>query len=200
MKPRPHIIALTGSIGMGKSTTARMFADEGIPVWDADAAVARLYGRGGAAVAPIGAAFPEALRDGTVSREALRALIAEDPARLKRIEAIVHPLVADDRARFLDEAKSDIVLLDIPLLFETGAAPEADTILVVSAPPEVQRARVLSRPGMSEEMFQTILSRQVPDSEKRARADRVIVTETPEQVREEVRDLIRQIRQEKSDA
>ncbi len=200
MKQRPYIIALTGSIGMGKSTTAQIFADEGIPVWDADAAVARLYSEGGAAVGPMREAFPEAIAGDAVSRDALRALIAEDPAHLERIEAIVHPLVAADRERFLEDARSDIVLLDIPLLFETGAMPRADMILVVSAPAEVQRARVLSRPDMNEELFEMILSRQLPDSEKRARADRVIITSSPGQVRDEVRDLIREIRQERNHA
>lgn len=183
-------IGLTGSIGMGKSTTAAMFADEGIPVWDADAAVHRLYGVGGAAARPVGAAFPEAIVDGAVSRPALKKIIDRDPSALGRIEAIVHPLVAADRRAFLDATDAPLVLLDIPLLFETDGTGDVDRVVVVSAPAEVQRARVLARPGMTEARFQAILDRQVPDAEKRDRADAVIETLTMGGARAQVRALI----------
>jgi dephospho-CoA kinase len=174
------VLGLTGSIGMGKTTTAALFAAEGIPVWDADAAVHRLYARGGAAVAPLAAAFPAAVSQGAVSRAALKAVIAADPAALARIEAIVHPLVAADRAAFLAGQSAPVVLLDMPLLFETGADTMVDATVVVSAPAEQQRARVLARPGMSDADFERILARQMPDAEKRARADYVIDTTTPQ--------------------
>ena len=191
-----HLLGLTGGIGMGKSTTAQMFADEGLPVWDADAAVHRLYAPGGAAVEPIGAAFPEAILDGAVSRDRLKAIIARDDGALPRIEAIVHPLVAADRAAFVTGTDSDIVVLDIPLLFETGGDAGMDSIATVSVPPEIQRARVLARPGMTEEMFETIRARQTPDAEKRARSDYVIDTRTMDGARAAVREVIRKIREQ----
>jgi dephospho-CoA kinase len=186
------VLGLTGSIGMGKTATAKLFAERGIPVWDADAAVARLYARAGAAVPPLAEAFPAAVREDAVDRAALRGLIAEDPAALARVEAIVHPLVAADRAAFLAETEAAVVLLDIPLLFETGLA--VDCSIVVTAPPEEQRRRVLSRGTMTEAAFEDILSRQMPDAEKRARADYVIDTLTPEHAAAQVDAILEELR------
>lgn len=191
---RPFRLGLTGSIGMGKSTTAAMFLEEGIPVWDADAAVHRLYAPGGAAVAPLAALCPAALRDGGINRLALKDWIATDASALARIEAVVHPLVAADRAAFLDRASSDIVVLDIPLLFEKGSEAEMDATLLVTAPPEVQRARVMARPGMTDAQFATILARQMPDSDKRARATHIIETLSVDASRAAVRALIAHLR------
>lgn len=197
---RPWRLGLTGSIGMGKSTTAALFAEAGVPVWDADAVVHRLYAAGGAAIPGIAALVPGAVVDGAVSRERLRAAIAEDPALLDRIEAVVHPLVAADRAAFLARhAQVPIVILDIPLLYESGSASETDAVLVVSAAPEVQRARVLARPGMDEAAFARILARQLPDHEKRARADYVIDTGRGlDAARADVAALLARIRKEQA--
>ena len=184
-------LGLTGSIGMGKSTTAAMFRALNVPVWDADEAVHRLYAPGGAAVAPIAAAVPTALVDGAISRARLKQAIASDPTLLDRLEDIVHPLVAKDRARFLrHHATAPLVLLDIPLLFETGADAWLDAVLVVTTDPDTQRARVMARPGMTEALFSEILSRQIPDAEKQARADHVIETQTLDLTRAEVARLI----------
>jgi dephospho-CoA kinase len=169
-------LGLTGSIGMGKSTTAGLFAAAGLPVWDADAAVHRLYAAGGAAVAPLSAICPAATAGGSVSRETLKAAIAADPALLPRIEAVVHPLVAADRADFLARTRADIVILDIPLLFEKSSQHEFDATLLVTAPARLQRQRVLARPGMTEAHFQTILARQMPDAQKRALATHIVET------------------------
>ncbi len=200
---RPYRLGLTGSIGMGKSTTAAMFAAEGIPVWDADAAVHRIYAAGGLAVAPLSEAFPGALVEGGISRSALRSIIAADPSALSRIEQIVHPLVAADRTRFLDQAAVDgvdIVLLDIPLLFETGADGQMDGIVVVSAPLHLQRERVLARQGMTPAQLDLILSRQMPDAEKRARATWIIDTSTLPEANEQVRQVLARIRKDNADA
>jgi len=193
-------LGLTGSIGMGKSTTARLFAEEGCAVWDADAAVHRLYARGGAGVAPIAAAFPGAVADGAVDRGQLREIIAGDAEALARIEAIIHPLVAADRAEFIAAQEADVTVLDIPLLYETGAETGLDAVVVVSVTPEVQRERVLARGTMSAADFETILARQVPDVEKRARADYVIETDTMEHARAQVRAVLAQIREGRGDA
>ncbi len=186
-------LGLTGSIGMGKSTTAQMFADAGIPVWDADAVVHALYD-GGAAAEQIAKVFPNAVTDGAVSRDALKQIIASDKTALKTIEDIVHPLVAADRQAFIDDHQADILLFDIPLLFETNADAWLDAIVVVTAPAAVQRQRVMDRPGMTEEQFQMILSRQTLDAEKRDRADYIIETLTLDDARAGVEDVIRQIR------
>ncbi|PJE31299.1 Dephospho-CoA kinase [Pseudooceanicola marinus] len=194
------ILGLTGSIGMGKSTTAQMFVDEGCALWDADAAVHRLYGPGGAAVAPLGLIWPEVVEDGNVSREALKKVIAADPEALKRIEGIVHPLVAEDRRAFLAETQADIVVLDIPLLFEGGSERSMDALVVVSVAPEVQKARVLARGTMTEAQFEMIRAKQMPDAEKRARADYVVTTDTMDHARAQVRQIVSEIRSKVKDA
>ena len=173
------VLGLTGSIGMGKSTTAALFREAGAPVQDADAVVADLYGPGGAAVGRIGKAFPGVVEGGAIDRSRLLPRIMGDPDAFARLEAIVHPLVQADRAAFLKAAKADgapVAVLDVPLLFEVGLDREVDAVVVVSAPAEVQRDRVLARPGMTPETFEQILLRQLPDAEKRARADFVIDT------------------------
>jgi dephospho-CoA kinase len=176
---RPLILGLTGSIGMGKSATAAMFRARGVPVHDADACVHALYGPGGAAAAAIGAAFPGTLApDGSVDRAALRTAVLGDSERLRRLESLVHPLVRAARDEFLaTHAAAPLVVLDVPLLFETGGEAGCDAVAVVTAPPEVQRARVLARPGMTEEAFAQILMKQMPDAEKRRRADYLIETD-----------------------
>jgi dephospho-CoA kinase len=191
---RPFLIGLTGSIGMGKSTTAAMFAEEGAAVWDADGAVHRLYAKGGAAVADVAALCPEALEDGAIRREVLAGWVQAGPANLKRLEAVVHPLVAEDRARFLAATEAAIVVFDVPLLFENGTGARMDLTVVVSVPESVQRDRVMARPGMTAEKFALILSRQMPDAEKRRRADQVIDTSTLEGAARAVRVLMQEIR------
>ena len=195
-------LGLTGSIGMGKSTTAAMFAEKGIPVWDADAAVHRLYAPGGAAVAPLAALCPDAAGPNGLDRSVLKEWIAEIPSALAQIEAVVHPLVAADRDRCAAETVSDIAVFDIPLLFEKGTEAQMDATLLVTAPPALQRARVLARPGMTESQFRLILSRQMPDAEKRARATHIVETLSPDQTRAYVIALIAHIRslQEASNA
>lgn len=188
------LLGLTGSIGMGKSTTAQMFADEGCQVWDADAAVHRLYAKGGAAVAPIGAAFPDAIKNGEVSRDLLRAVIGKDASALGTIESIVHPLVAGDRGEFRKTATADILVFDIPLLFETGGNQKMDATVCVSAPSDLQEIRVLERGTMTKAQFELIKSKQMPDAEKRARADYLIITDTLENARQQVRDIVAEIR------
>ena len=186
-------LGLTGSIGMGKSATAALFVEEGCALWDADEAVHRLYAKGGAAVDPMARAFPHAIENGAVSRARLRDILAVDPDALKTIEAIVHPLVAADRAAFLRAATARIVVLDIPLLFEKGYESAMDAVVVVSAPEDLQRQRVLERPGMTEAQLDHILSRQMPDAEKRARADYVITTDTTDHARAQVKDVVADI-------
>jgi dephospho-CoA kinase len=173
------ILGLTGSIGMGKSTATNSFRRLGIPVFDADAAVHRLQARGGRAVAPIGAAFPGSVVDGRVDREGLRRAVLGNPAALKRLEGIVHPLVRDEERRFLARARREgrrLVVLDVPLLLETGGEKRVDRVVVVSAPAAVQRTRVLRRRDMTEERLASIRARQMPDREKRRRADHIVPT------------------------
>jgi len=171
------VIGLTGSIGMGKTETARMFAAEGIPVSESDAIVHRLYDQGGAAVMPVAAVFPDVVIDGRVDRAKLARHLAVDPADFARLEEIVHPLVRAEQEKFIDDArrrKARLAVLDIPLLFETGRDHDVDKIVVVSAPADIQRRRVLARPGMTQEKFAAILARQLPDPEKRMRADFIV--------------------------
>lgn len=183
-------IGLTGSIGMGKSTVAKMFAARGIPVFDADAAVHQLYDRGGAAVAPVGAAFPGVVKDGAIDRPALSALVVGKPVEIKKLEAIVHPLVAllrEDFLRKADTGGADMAVLEIQMLLEGSGHKSVDVVVVVSAPADMQRDRALARPGMSAEKLAGILSNQMPDADKRARAHYVIDTgvslaETEQQV------------------
>lgn len=189
------VIGLTGSIGMGKSRTSQMFRDEGVPVLDADAVVHELYR--GAAVQPIEDAFPGTVINGAVDRERLRARVLADPAELKRLEAIVHPLVAEARRAFLAGAAAQseaVAVLDIPLLFETGLHRDVDHIVVVSAPEAVQKARVMARPGMTDAQLSAILAKQVPDAEKRRRADTVVDTGSGlDLARAQVRELLERL-------
>jgi len=192
-------LGLTGSIGMGKSTTAELFREFGVPVHDADAAVHEIYAAEG--VAPVEAAFPGVAAGGRIDRDRLGARVLNDAAAMKRLEAIVHPLVHAREAAFLQSARdagADIVVLDIPLLYETGAAGRVDAVAVVSAPASVQRERVLARPGMTEEKFEAILARQMPDSEKRARADFVIDSgHGIDAVRRQVGELLEKLRSQR---
>jgi len=193
------VIGLTGSIGMGKSTVAQMFAEEGAPAFNSDAAVHELYAPGGAAVAPIEAAFPGVTRDGGIDRTALSARVVGNTEAIERLEKIVHPLVRQAQAAFLQanrDAGKAVAVLDIPLLFESGQTGLFDKIVVVSAPADVQRARVLSRPGMTVEKFEALLARQTPDAEKRARADFVVDTSgTFDDMRAQVRAILDALRE-----
>ncbi len=194
---KPFVIGLTGSIGMGKSETAKLFAAEGVPVHDADAAVARLYGKGGAAVEKIAREFPGAVQNGAVDRAALSALVLNDPAALKTLETLVHPLVAADRREFIAAADAPIILFDVPLLFETGADGEMDAIVVASAPEAVQRARVLARPGMTVEKYASLKTRQMTDAQKRQQAHYVVMTDRGlDHAREQVKMILADIRNE----
>ncbi|WP_300530971.1 dephospho-CoA kinase [uncultured Mameliella sp.] len=188
-------LGLTGSIGMGKSTTAQMFAEAGCAVWDADAAVHRLYGPGGAAVAAIGQDFPQAIENDQVSRDALRVIIANDATALKRIEEIVHPLVQEDREGFIAAHPQAIGVFDIPLLFETGGDAQMDATACVNVSRETQEARVLARGTMTGDDLARILARQMPNAEKCARATYVIETDTLEHARAHVQDVLKDIEQ-----
>ncbi|WP_195821320.1 dephospho-CoA kinase [Roseobacter sp. MH60115] len=193
-------LGLTGSIGMGKTTTAQMFVDEGCALWDADAAVHRLYAKGGAAVAPIRKIFPDAIQDDAISRDALRRIVGADPDALQKIEAVVHPLVAADRAEFVETADAEIIVFDIPLLFETGGDAQMDAVACVSIPPEIQEQRVLARGTMTRADFEKIRAKQMSNAEKCARSDFVIMTDTVEHARAQVQDVVRQIRERIRDA
>ena len=187
-------LGLTGSIGMGKSTTAQMFRDLGHPVWDADQAVHRLYAPGGLAVAPVAAAFPGALAQGGIDRGALKTALAADPAALARLEGIVHPLVARDRQDFLARhVGAPLVVLDIPLLFESAHPPDLDGVAVVSTNSATQAARVLARPGMTRDTLAMILARQMPDADKRARADWIIPTDSLDGARAAVARIVNEV-------
>ena len=188
---KPFVIGLTGSIGMGKSETAKLFAAEGVPVFDADAAIHDLYA--GPAATMIEAAFPGSTKGGVVNRGALSKAVAGDPAALGRLEGLMHPLVADQRDAFLNSTDAPIVLLDIPLLLETGL--KVDAVVVATAPEHVQRQRVLARPGMTEEKFQALLTRQMSDAEKRAQAHYLVVTDKGlDRAREQVKMILADIR------
>ena len=188
------ILGLTGSIGMGKSTTAKLFAEAGVPVYDADAAVHRLYE--GEAVPAIEAAFPGTTVDGKVDRARLSALVVHDPAAMKQLERIVHPMLGASRKKFLDEAErsgAPVAVVDVPLLYETGGESRVDAVVVVTTTPEVQRERILARDNMTGEKLDAILARQLPDSEKRKRADFVVDTSHGlEPVRARIRDILEQ--------
>ena len=189
---QPFVLCLTGSLGMGKSTAAKFFAEAGVPVHDSDATVHALYE--GAAAAAIEAAFPGTTSGGKVDRGKLAARVIEDKAALARLEAIVHPLVGTARDKFLAEAQArgtPVVVLDIPLLFEIGGSDRCDAVVVVSAPAEIQRARALARPGMTEEKFAALVGKQVPDAEKRARADFIVdSSQSFDHARAQVHDIL----------
>ena len=187
-------LGLTGSIGMGKSTTAGFFRDLGCDVWDADAAVHRLYAKGGAAVDPISQVFPQAVVDGSVSRDMLRDALMANPTLFPQLEKIIHPLVAKDRFEFIQLATSDIVVLDIPLLFETGANQAMDAVACVSVSAEEQKRRVMERGTMNEAAFEKILERQWPNDEKVAQSDYVIKTDTLDDAKQHVIEIVTKIR------
>lgn len=189
-----YVLGLTGSIGMGKSTTAKMFAAQGVPVWDADLVVRSLYAPGGAAVELVKLHYPSAMDGAAVSRSKLRELIAKNPEVLDHLNTLVHPLVGADRQKFLSMATSTIVLLDIPLLFETGSDALCNGVVVVSVDETEQRRRVLARGEMTEQDFSLILKRQMPDAEKRAKATWIIPTDTLDGARQHVKDILQQIR------
>jgi dephospho-CoA kinase len=188
------VVGLTGSIGMGKTATGKLFSKLGVPVCDADSIVHALYDKGGAAVEPIRAVFPDVVAEGRVDRVKLGESLAVEPEGFERLESIVHPLVRQAQQDFLDRSRKKgvtLAVLDIPLLFETGRDRDVDRIVVVSAPPEIQKERVMKRPGMTAEIFNALLARQLPDEEKRARADFVVDTsKTREHAFAQVRDIV----------
>lgn len=196
----PFVIGLTGSIGMGKSTTAEMFREAGIPVWDADAVVAQLYEKNGAAVEHLAKICPQSIVHGAVDKQRLSQWIKSDPAALDHIEEIVHPLVAENRRAFLAATNEPIVVVDIPLLFETGGHMAVDMIVVVSTAEAEQKRRVLARPGMTEDKFQALKSKQMSDADKRHRADIVIETTSLEAARDAVKTVIEQAKDRAKDA
>ncbi|MBU2945044.1 dephospho-CoA kinase [Shimia thalassica] len=187
-------LGLTGSIGMGKSTTADLFRAAGCDVWDADAAVHRMYDVGGRAVAPIQSVLPTAVENGAVSRDRLKELIGQDPSVLKTLEKIVHPLVAEDRAEFVSKSEADILVFDIPLLFETGGNKTMDAVVCVSVPAEIQKKRVLARGTMTEAQFEQIRAKQMPNEEKCAQSDFLIITDTLDHAREQVKAVVATLR------
>ena len=195
MMERPYILGLTGSIGMGKTTTAGFFRDAGVPVWDADATVHRLYMAGGAGARAIETLAPAAMKDGAVDRDALRKAVMETDGLLEKVEAAIHPIVAEDRLEFIKTCEdAKLVVCDIPLLFETSADLWLDGVLVVTADKNTQKQRVMEREGMTEQVFTTILAKQMPDSDKRERADFLIDTsEGMDHARAEVLSLIERL-------
>jgi len=195
------LIGLTGSIGMGKSTAAAMFAAQGVPVWDADKAVHRLYAKSGAAVAPVAQLVPVALGPEGIDRTRLREALENDPTLFPKLEAIVHPLVAQERANFISAHPDEpFLLFDIPLLFENGAEDWLDVTVVASAPPDLQKSRVLVREGMTESRLDMILSRQMPDAEKRARADYIVPTVDMDTARKAVTNILAELGKTSKDA
>ena len=188
------LLGLTGSIGMGKSATAGFFKDAGCDVWDADAAVHRLYAKQGAAVAPLSNLFPKALIEGAISRQVLKQELQKNPDLIGQVEAIVHPLVAQDRQKFIDSAQSDILVFDIPLLFETGADAHMNAVICVTIDEKEQKKRVLERGTMNEEMFEQVKSRQWSNSQKCEKADFVILTDTLEHVHAQVESILVKLR------
>ena len=192
-------LGLTGSIGMGKSTTALMFKELGYPVFDADAAVHDLYARGGLAVPLIRCVFPDAIKAGAVNRAVLGQHMRADPLNLQVLESFIHPMVAQRRADFIEKAKAnraDIIIFDVPLLFETNGQERMDAVIVVTAPLDVQKQRVMARAGMSDDLFQKLLSRQIPDSEKRARADYLVFTDKGiDFARKQVEDILKSVKE-----
>ena len=188
------LLGLTGSIGMGKSTTAGFFKDAGCDVWDADEAVHRLYAKQGAAVAPLSNLFPKALIEGAISRQVLKHELQKNPDLIEQLEAIVHPLVAQDRQTFIDSAQSDILVFDIPLLFETGADAHMNAVICVTIDEEEQKKRVLERGTMNEEMFEQIKSRQWSNFQKCEKADFVILTDTLDHVHAQVDNILANLR------
>jgi dephospho-CoA kinase len=192
-------LGLTGSIGMGKSTTALMFKELGYPVFDADAAVHDLYARGGLAVPLIRSVFPDAIKAGAVNRAVLGQHMRADPLNLQVLESFIHPMVAQRRADFIEKAKAnraDIIIFDVPLLFETNGQERMDAVIVVTAPLDVQKQRVMARAGMSDDLFQKLLSRQIPDSEKRARADYLVFTDKGiDFARKQVEDILKSVKE-----
>ncbi|MEM6938662.1 MAG: dephospho-CoA kinase [Pseudomonadota bacterium] len=194
------LLGLTGSIGMGKSTTAQLFVEEGCALWDADQAVHRLYGEGGAAVPVFQESFPATVLDGIVSRPALKEMIADDPSILAQIEKIVHPLVAEDRRAFLARTEADIVVLDIPLLFETGGDARVDAVVCVYIDPEAQQKRVMARGTMTQEQFEAINHKQMPTAEKRRRSQYHVKTDTLAHARAQVQAIVKDIREVRQNA
>lgn len=193
-------LGLTGSIGMGKSTTAQMFVELGCALWDADAAVHRMYDVGGAAVGPISAEFPAAIVQSAVSRDALKQQISQDKTVLQKLEKIVHPLVAADREEFGKNSQADITVFDIPLLFENGTEKTLDAVVCVSIPAEEQQNRVMGRGTMTEAQFIAIRDKQMPNDDKVSRSDYVVLTDTPEHARQQVQDIVSKIRKQLKDA
>ena len=194
------LLGLTGSIGMGKSTTAMLFSEYGCDVWDADLAVHRLYEKGGAAVHPISKIFPSSIVNEAVCRKNLKEILSANKNAFSLLEAVVHPLVAKDRAKFIENANTNVLVFDIPLLFETNGDKLMDAVACVYIDKETQKKRTLNRGTMTEKQFSQLLSKQMPISEKRARADYVIITDTVEHARNQVKSILEQIRSQLNDA